>query len=98
MGFWISLLQVLETEVQIMMDLIGKRRKISVTSSPGKHSQFLLSSDIAASKERETEVEVCVLEDCGMWTLLIKSQTIPPLILKRSLIHSYILRIPPFDT
>ena len=54
MGFWISLLQVLETEVQIMMDLIGKRRKISVTISPGKHSQFfLLSSDIASSRERD---------------------------------------------
>ena len=53
-GFWISLLQVLETEVQIMMDLIGKRRKISVTISPGKHSQFLLSSsDIAASTQRD---------------------------------------------
>ena len=82
-----------------MMHLIGKRRKISVTISPGKHSQFFfLSSDIASSRERETEVEVCVLEDCGMWTLLIKSQTIPPLILKKRLIHSYILRIPPFDT
>ena len=59
-GFWIRDFQVLETEVQMIMDLIGKRRKISVAISEGKDSHrinllSLLSSDIAAFIERETE-------------------------------------------
>lgn len=67
-GFWISLLQILDTEVQIMMDLIGKRRKISVTISPGKHSQFLLlSSDIAASRERLRLKFVFLTVECGLF-------------------------------
>jgi len=37
-GFWIRDFQVFETEVQIIMDLIGRRRKISVTISSGKYS------------------------------------------------------------
>ena len=49
-----------ETEVQMIMDLIGKRRKISVAISEGKDSHrinllSLLSSDIAAFRERERE-------------------------------------------
>ena len=47
-GFWIMDFQVLETEVQIMMDFVGKRKKISVTISPGRESQLKLVSDIAA--------------------------------------------------
>ena len=48
-----------ETEVQMIMDLIGKRRKISVAISEGKDFHqinlllLLLLSDIAAFRERE---------------------------------------------
>ena len=58
-GFWIWDFHVFETEVQMLMDLIGKRRKISVAISEGKDSHrinLLLSlslSDIAAFGERE---------------------------------------------
>ena len=38
MGFWIRDFQVFETEVQIIMDLIGRHRKISVTISSSKYS------------------------------------------------------------
>lgn len=55
MGFWIKDFQVFETEVQIIMDLIGRRRKISVTISSGKYSHgdrsiklLLMLSDIFA--------------------------------------------------
>ena len=45
-----------ETEVQIIMDLIGRRRKILVTMSSGKSDphgfNVLLLSDIVAFKER----------------------------------------------
>ena len=46
-----------ETEVQIIMDLIGRRRKILVTMSSGKSDPhgfnvLLLLSDIVAFKER----------------------------------------------
>ena len=45
-----------ETEVQIIMDLIGKRRKILVTMSSGKSDphgfNVLLLSDVVAFKER----------------------------------------------
>ena len=53
MGFWIRDFQVFETEVQIIMDLIGRRRKISFTISSGKYSHgdrsiklLLMLSDI----------------------------------------------------
>ena len=48
-----------ETEVQMIMDLIGKHRKISVAISEGKDFHqinlllLLLLSDIAAFRERE---------------------------------------------
>jgi hypothetical protein len=35
-GFWIMDFHVLQTEVQVMMDLIGNRRRIWVTISTGK--------------------------------------------------------------
>ena len=48
-----------ETEVQIIIDLIGRRRKILVTMSSGKSDphgfNVLLLSDIVAFKERERE-------------------------------------------
>ena len=37
-GFWIKDFHAFETEVQMIMDLIGKRRKISVAISEGKDS------------------------------------------------------------
>ena len=51
-----------ETEVQMIMDLIGKRRKISIAISEGKDSHQInlllsLSSDIAVFRERERERE-----------------------------------------
>ena len=58
-GFWIWDFHGFDTEVQMIMDLIGKRRKISVAISEGKDSHrinLLLSlslSDIAAFGERE---------------------------------------------
>ena len=56
-GFWIWDFHAFETEVQMIMDLIGKRRKISVAISEGKVSHrinllLLLLSDIAAFRER----------------------------------------------
>ena len=57
-GFWIWDFHAFETEVQMIMDLIGKRRKISVAISEGKDSHrinLLLLSDIAAFRERERE-------------------------------------------
>ena len=55
-GFWIWDFHVFETEVQMIMDLIGKRRKMSVAISAGNdsHRIELLLSDIAAEfRERE---------------------------------------------
>ena len=55
-GFWIWDFHVFETEVQMIMDLIGKRRKMSVAISVGNdsHQIELLLSDIAAElRERE---------------------------------------------
>ena len=37
-GFWIRDFQVLETEVQMIMDLIGRKVKIRVRISSGKYS------------------------------------------------------------
>ena len=57
-GFWIWDFHVFETEVQMIMDLIGKRRKMSVAISLGNdsHRIELLLSDIAAElRERERE-------------------------------------------
>ena len=55
--FWIRDFHAFETEVQMIMDLIGKRRKISVAISEGKDSHLInllwLLSDIAAFRERE---------------------------------------------
>ena len=54
-GFWIRDFQVLETEVQMIMDLIGRKVKIRVRISSGKypHPIDLLLSDIAPDfKER----------------------------------------------
>ena len=51
-GFWIWDFHAFETELQMNMDLIGKRRKISVAISKGKDSHqinlLLLLSEIAA--------------------------------------------------
>ena len=58
-GFWIWDFHVFETEVQMIMDLIGKRRKMSVAISAGNdsHRIELLLSDIAAEfREREREM------------------------------------------
>ena len=59
MGFGLGISMLFETEVQMIMDLIGKRRKISVAISEGKDSHrinlLLLLSDIAAFRERERE-------------------------------------------
>ena len=58
-GFWIWDFHAFETEVQMIMDLIGKRRKISVAILEGKDFHqinlllLLLLSDIAAFRERE---------------------------------------------
>ena len=57
-GFWIWDFHAFEIEVQMNMDLIGKRRKISVAISEGKDSHrinllLLLLSDIAAFRERK---------------------------------------------
>ena len=58
-GFWIWDFHGFETEVQMIMDLIGKRRKMSVAISEGKDSHRIhllllwLLSDIAAFRERE---------------------------------------------
>jgi hypothetical protein len=45
-GFWIRDFHVLQTEVEIMMDLIGNRMRIWVTISTGKESQFTFLSAI----------------------------------------------------
>ena len=37
-GFWIRDFHAFEIEMQMIMDLIGKRRKISVAISEGKDS------------------------------------------------------------
>ena len=57
-GFWIWDFHAFEIEVQMIMDLIGKHRKISVAISEGKDSHrinllLLLLSDIAAFRERK---------------------------------------------
>ena len=59
-GFWIWDFHAFEIEVQMIMDLICKRRKISVAISEGKDSHrinllllLLLLSDIAAFRERK---------------------------------------------
>ena len=46
-GFWIMDFHVLHTQMELMMDLIGNRRRIWVTISSGKES------DIAACFQRE---------------------------------------------
>ena len=46
-GFWMRDFPVLEIEVQVMMDLMGRRRKTWVRISGGK------LSDIAATLKRE---------------------------------------------
>jgi hypothetical protein len=53
-GFWIMDFQVLETEVQVMMDFVGERKKILVAISSGRESQqvTLVVSDIAAWFQR----------------------------------------------
>ena len=59
-GFWIRDFQVLETEVQMIMDLIGRKVKIWVRISSGKypHRIDLLLSDIAPDfREREPTKE-----------------------------------------
>jgi hypothetical protein len=54
-GFWIKDFHVLQTEVEMIIDLSGNRRRIWVTMSSGKDSQLTLVSDIAAChRERET--------------------------------------------
>ena len=60
-GFWIWDFHAFEIEVQMIMDLIGKRRKISVAISEGKVSHrinllLLLLSDIAAFRSEERRV------------------------------------------
>ena len=45
-GFWIRDFHVLQTEVEIMMDLIGNRMRIWVTISIGKESQCTFLSAI----------------------------------------------------
>ena len=54
-GFWIWNFHAFETEVQMIMDLIGKRRKISVAILEGKDSHrinlLLLLFDIATFRE-----------------------------------------------
>ena len=56
-GFWIWDFHAFKTKVQMIMDLIGKRRKISVAILKGKDSHrinfLLLLSDIAAFREKE---------------------------------------------
>ena len=60
-GFLISDFHALETEVKMIMDLMGRKTKILVRISSGKdpHGIILLVvllSDIAASPKRETRV------------------------------------------
>ena len=60
MGFWMRDFHVLQTEVQVMMDLMGRRRKTWVRISGGK------LSDIATSykqRERETHFETATGEE-----------------------------------
>ena len=54
-GFWIRDFQVLETEVQMIMDLIGRKVKIWVRISSRKypHRIDFLLSDIAPVSKRE---------------------------------------------
>ena len=49
-GFWISDFHAFETEVQMIMDLMGRKTTIRVRISSGKepHWTELLLSDIAA--------------------------------------------------
>ena len=56
--FWIRNFHVLETEVQVMMDLIGNRIRIWVCISSGREPQQLtLVSDIVACFQRERSEE-----------------------------------------
>ena len=62
-GFLISDFHVFETEVQMIMDLMGRKTKILVRISSGKDSHgiillVVLLFDIAASPERERETRV----------------------------------------
>ena len=67
---------VLQMEVEIMMDLIGNRRRIWVTISTGRESQLTLAlSDIAACFQREREREIRrrrfreeEVVECGVWS------------------------------
>ena len=57
-GFWIRDFHALQTEVQVMMDLIGNRMRIWVTISSGKESQLTLTlSDIADGFQRQRSQE-----------------------------------------
>ena len=62
---------VLETEVEMMMDLIGNRRRIWVTISTGRESQLTLAlSDIAACFQRERQrLDDAVLGRRRLWTV-----------------------------
>ena len=59
-GFLISDFHAFETEVQMIMDLMGRKTKILVRISSGKDSHgiiklVVLLSDIAASPKRERD-------------------------------------------
>ena len=56
-GFWIRDFHVLQTVVQVMMDLIGNRIRIWVCISSGREPQQLTLSDIAACFQRERSQE-----------------------------------------
>ena len=67
-GFWIRDFQVLETEVQMIMDLIGRKVKIRVKISSGKYSHPIdsLLSDIAPDfKERKNQRRTKKVKECG---------------------------------
>ena len=71
---WIRDSQVFETEVQMIMDLIGRKVKIWERISSGKYPHridFLLSDiapDFKARKnQRRQEGEACVLVKC-LWS------------------------------
>ena len=50
MGFWIWVFHRLQTQIQVRIDLIGRRRRIWVTMSAGK------DSNIVACFQREIRV------------------------------------------
>ena len=66
-GFLISDFHVFETEVQMIMDLMGRKTKILVRIPSGKDPHgiiILIMSDITASLKRERERQGFKLKSC----------------------------------